>query len=134
MNWFAAHVHCKRLNGHLLTTEDLQKLLHISSFRIDRIFWIGKRSRFKIEANASWVWYGNNVTFDNWSNWETVIQTIGCLGCGFWKGGRIFLNADCAKPHSAICRFELFDRKLHYIKFHYIISRHNSGAGCTKGG
>ncbi|CAB3990906.1 adhesion G- coupled receptor D1-like [Paramuricea clavata] len=110
ISWFAAYVHCKRLNGHLLKKEDLQKLLN-AYFKINIYFWIGRRNRFKVEPKANWTWYKSNVVFSDWLKWEIRVQTIGCGGCGYWSRKRIFLNADCTKYRSAICVFELLDHK-----------------------
>ena len=82
---------------------------------------MGRRYRFKIEPKANWTWYKSNVVFSDWLKWEIRIQTIRCGGCGYWSRKRIFLNADCAKYRSAICLFELLDRKLHCNKLHFAI-------------
>ena len=108
MNWFAAYVHCKRLNGQLLTKEYLTSIV---SPKRDMLFWIDKRYRFKIEPRVNWTWYKNNSVFSDWRKWEIRIETIGCRGCGFWNKGMIFLNADCDMQRVAICRFEFIDRE-----------------------
>ena len=112
MNWFAAYVHCKRLNGQLPTIENLSSIV---SFQKDLFFWTDKRYRFKIEPRTNWTWSKSDLAFSDWWKWEIRIQTVGCYGCGFWNKGMIFLNADCEMKHTTICQFELLERELHFI-------------------
>lgn len=110
MNWFAAYIHCKRLNGQLPTIENLTS---IASSTKDLFFWTDKRYRFRIEPRANWMWYKSNSAFTDWRQREIRIETVGCPSCGFWNKGMIFLNADCDTQHSAICRIELLTGELH---------------------